>query len=611
MSKADIEKSAAAARRLVSSGLWALRFAWPRHRRFILGLSAISLANGLFPAGLALVMRGLINTVVAATTGGDPVGFGFTFWLLAGLVLTLTEVGSRLSNRYLAQRFEDELELDITARVMEHADALDLAFFEDTRFQDIMERAQQNTTLNFVALLTNVLSVVTHVVQIVSLTAILLALEPIAILLLLPIALAHFTVQWRISRRHYQDERGRTAKRRWVRYFVSLLTSREHVPEVKLLDLGPLIVGRFREYVTEFRDRNRVHFRRSYLWGSFFALLTTLAVYVVFARLIAHVVAGALSVGDIAVFGVAALRLRNALDTVVASSTRGMAHALFISHLSDLFEIDPAIPRSRGLKTGLTSGRIVFEEVTFQYPGSGRPALEHLSLSIEPGETVALVGRNGAGKSTLVRLICRFYDTYTGRISIDGIDIRELAPEYLQQRIGCVFQQPVHFEATAAENIAYGDWRNLLEAGARVEEIARRAGVSGIIEALPQGYETRLGRRFGEQDLSLGQWQQLAIARALARDARILVLDEPASSLDAQVEYELFSKSRELASGRTTILISHRFSTVSMADRILVIDAGHIVEDGTHADLLAAGGHYARLYRFQQKQLTKSEVRSA
>jgi ATP-binding cassette subfamily B protein len=611
MRNADIQRSAAAARRLVSSGLWALRFAWPTHRRFIIGLSVIALANGLFPAGLALVMRGLINTVVAATEGGAQVGTQVTIWLLAGLALTLTEVGSRLSNRYLAQRFEDELELDITARVMEHADALDLAFFEDMRFQDIMERAQQNTTLNFVALLTNALSVLTHAVQVVSLTAILLALEPIAILLLLPIALAHFAVQWRISRKHYEDERDRTAKRRWVRYFVSLLTSREEVPEVKLLGLGPLIVGRFRDYVAEFRDRNVVHFRRSYRWGSFFALLTTVAVYLVFARLIAHVVAGALSVGDIAVFGVAALRLRNALETVVTSSTRGMAHALFISHLSDLFEIEPAIPKSVGLTTGLTSGRIVLEDVSFRYPASARPALEHVDLAIEPGETVALVGRNGAGKTTLVRLICRFYDDYTGRISIDGIDIRELAPEYLQQRIGCVFQQPGRFEATAAENIAYGDWRNLLEAHEQVEAIARRAGVADIIERLPQGYETRLGRRFGEQDLSLGQWQQLAIARALARDARILILDEPASSLDAQVEYELFSTSRELASGRTTILISHRFSTVSMADRILVLDDGRIVEDGTHDDLLAAGGQYARLYKFQQKQLMKAEVLSA
>jgi ATP-binding cassette subfamily B protein len=380
--------------------------------------------------------------------------------------------------------------------------------------------------------------------------------------------------------------------------------TREQVPEVKLLDLGPVVVERYRRLMSDFRDRNRLRHIRSFAGGSLFAVLTTLAVYFMFGRVVSRVVAGDLSVGDIAVFAMAALRLRNALESVVLSSTRGMTQALYISNLREFLDVKPVIQRTTGITSGITRGSIEVQNVTFTYPDAKRPTLQGVSLRIEPGEIVALVGRNGAGKTTLVHLLARFYDPDTGSILIDGQDLRSLSQRYLHERIGFVFQHPGRYETTARENIAYGKWRTLLSNGSgEIRNIAERAGIAPLIEGLPEGYDTQLGREFGSIDLSGGQWQQIAIARALARDAALLILDEPAASLDAEAEYQLFCSSRRLAEGRTTILISHRFSTVSMADRIIVMDRGRVVETGTHAELLAMNGYYATLYSFQQRQM--------
>jgi ATP-binding cassette subfamily B protein len=297
------------------------------------------------------------------------------------------------------------------------------------------------------------------------------------------------------------------------------------------------------------------------------------------------------------------LRLRNALESVVLASASGLTNALQVAHLRAFLEVTPVIKRTQGRTSGIDRGAVDVSNVTFTYPGATTPTLVDLSLHIEPGEIVAVVGRNGAGKTTLVHLLARFYDPQQGRISIDGVDLRDLSQEYLHDRIGFVFQHPGRYEASVRENIAYGKWSKLLNNGNGVEVIAQRAGIDPLIRRLPRGYETELGREFGETNLSGGQWQQIAIARALARDAALLILDEPAASLDAEAEYELFCSSRRLAEGRTTILISHRFSTVSMADRILVMDRGHLVESGTHTGLLAKNGYYATLYSFQQRQM--------
>jgi ATP-binding cassette subfamily B protein len=256
--------------------------------------------------------------------------------------------------------------------------------------------------------------------------------------------------------------------------------------------------------------------------------------------------------------------------------------------------------------TPALQGDIYLEDVSFTYPGAASPTLQNITLHIEPGESVAIVGRNGAGKTTLVKLLARLYDPTEGAIYFDGYDVRQLPVAYLHRHVSFVFQQFGRYEATAAENIAYGDWQRLLHDRPQIEAIAQQAGVHDLIAQMPEGYDTFLGRLFGQYTLSGGQWQRIAIARAFARQAALLILDEPTSNLDAQAEYRIFNDFRQLAAGRTTILISHRFSTVRMADRILVLEHGRIVESGTHDELMLLGRHYAQLYDLHRRQMDLS-----
>jgi len=595
LSSTDLKKFSA-------NGWWALRLIWLTNAPLTAALATASFARAMVPAGLALFARGLIN--VFANDGRAVLSMEAVLpWLFLGFGVTLVEAIAPLAQRFCTQRLHDDMNIRITSDVLTHAEKLDLAFFEDPAKRDLLDRAQQNPAERFMAFVLELQNTVANILQTLSLAALLAVIEPMVLLALAPFALPYLVFHWRLSNRRFEEEYQRTPRRRWTSYFVSLLTGRQTVAEIKLLDLSPYLRTKFESLMQEFRESDRSLYRRNLSGSTLFALATTVAFFIVFFRVVANVLNGSLTVGDVAMFGGATARLRFSLEWNIRGFSSAMEQTLYISNLVEFFKEKPKMLSGSATLASPCRAEISMRNISFTYPGSSEPALRDISLHIRAGETIALVGENGAGKTTLVKLLARLYDPDSGAIKFDGVNLRDLSLEHLHKQIGFVFQDFNRFEATAADNIAYGDWRALSGNRQKVEEVARLAGVDAMIQAMPNGHDTPLGRLFGERDLSKGQWQKLAIARAFARDASILILDEPSASLSVQGEYKLFCRFHELSRGRTTILVSHRFSTLSIADRIVVMEKGRIVESGSHQELLAHGRLYAKLYRLHRHPL--------
>jgi ATP-binding cassette subfamily B protein len=579
---------------------WSWPIIWTTGRTLVIASFAVAVLRGMLPAALALTARELINTafdVIGAGQGGiQPV----LPWLAIGFALTTMEAVSMLTARYLTLRLEDDLTVRVTTDVLEHAATLEVGFFEDKRHRDLIQRAQQNLGARLAQLVAGSLQVTTDGLRTMSLAGVIISIEPLVLLVLPPFAVPFFIFQWRLAKLRYAEEHQRTTKRRWTEYFVNTLTGAYSVAETRVLDLAPLLIERFRCLMAGFRDRNQsLHLRN--LRGSVASgVLTAGVIYLLFVRVAARTITGAASIGDLAIFGGAAMRLRNSLDLAIRSLTSVYEHALFTANLKEFLQVEPGLQNSTTSTVSLDRGEIELHDVSFTYPGSSEPALRGVSLRIAAGETMAIVGENGAGKSTLAKLLARLYEPDEGRILFDGVNISDVPRDELRRKIGVVFQSHACYEATVAENIAYGDWRRLLEDRDGIEEIARRTNADVFVRDLEHGYDTLLGREFGEVTLSGGQWQRIATARAFARDAALLILDEPTSSLDSVAEHELFTRFKKLSQGRTTLLISHRFTTLGMADRIAVMSGGSIVEVGSHDELKKASGAYAALYALQR-----------
>lgn len=538
------------------------------------------------------------DTLVEAWHAGALRGLGLL--VLTELLLAVAGDGlgrlGTLVDQLLSERFTNAS----SVRLMQHAATLDLEDLEDSELQDKLERARRQT-LGRSFLLTQLLAQLENLLSVLFFAIGLAVYTPWLILLLLVALLPAFLGEVRFNAETYALNYRWTPERRELDYLRTTGASVETAKEVKIFGLHGFLVRRYQELAEAFYGALRtLAIRRAWL-GALLTALGTFGYYAAFALIVWQTLLGVFTIGDLTFLSAAFRRLRGLLESLLTGFSQVASQALYLDDLYSFLairpEILPAVP-PRPLPERIREG-FRFEDVGFSYPGSKRWAVRHLNFTLAAGEVLALVGENGAGKTTLVKLLARLYDPDEGRILLDGHDLREYDLEGLRARIGVIFQDFVRFHLSAGENIAVGQI-DAREDAARVREAARLSLADAVIERLPGGYDQALGKRFRDGvELSGGEWQKIAIARAYMRDAEVLILDEPTAALDARSEYEVFQRFRNLSIGKTAVLISHRFSTVRMADRIIVLDGGRIEAIGSHAELLAAGGRYAELFELQ------------
>jgi ATP-binding cassette, subfamily B, bacterial len=588
-----------------------LKLIWQTSPALSVGNLVLRLVRALLPVATLFVGKLIIDEVIVLAqipgAPGSP-----REWLASGLLQRLAwllaiEFGLAVLSDVLGRivslidsLLSEQLTNATSIRLMEHAATLDLEDFEDSELQDRLDRARRQAG-GRTTLLPQVFGQAQDVVTIVSFAAGLFVYAPwligLLVLALVPAFLgeAHFNAQ------SYSLAYARTPERRELDYVRQTGASVETAKEVKIFGLSAFLVGRYRQLAGDFYQANRRLAIRRAGWGGALTALGTVGYYVAYAYLAWRTLAGEFTIGDLTFLAGSFRRLRNLLEGLLIGFSQLAGQALYLDDLFSFFEIEPEIlspPNPRPFPSPIRQG-VTFEDVGFVYPGAERWAVRHLGFTLRAGEVLALVGENGAGKTTLVKLLARLYEPDEGRILLDGHDLREYDVDELRANMGVIFQDFVRYHLTAAENIAVGR----IEARdhrARIEAAARRSLADEVIRRLPGGYDQVIGRRFKSGvDLSGGEWQKVAIARAYMRDAPLLILDEPTAALDARSEFEVFQRFKELREGKTAVLISHRFSSVRMADRILVLAGGEVEAIGTHEELLAQRGRYAELFELQ------------
>ena len=588
-----------------------LKLVWHTSRALTLGTLGLRLLRALLPVVMLFVGKLIIDEVIAlAQTPGAPQTVAGWYasglvdrllWLLAAefALAVLSDVLGRavsLLDSLLSEQFSNTT----SVRLMEHAATLDLEDFEDSELQDRLERARRQAS-GRMTLTSQLFGQAQDVVTILSFGAGLVVFAPWLILLLVVALVPAFLGEAHFNAQSYALAYSRTPEQRELDYVRQTGASVESAKEVKIFALNAFLIDRYRELATAFYRANRHLALRRAGWGGALTALGTVGYYVAYAFIVWRTLAGQFSIGDLTFLAGSFRRLRTLLEGLLIGFSQTAGQALYLDDLFSFFAIEPEIQspdHPRAFPSPIARG-FTFEDVGFIYPGAERWAVRHLDFTLKAGEVLALVGENGAGKTTLVKLLARLYDPDEGRILLDGHDLREYDLDDLRAHVGVIFQDFVRYHLTAAENIAVGRIEARTDR-ARIERAARLSLADEVIAKLPRGYEQIIGKRFRRGiELSGGEWQKVAIARAYMRDAEVLILDEPTAALDARSEFEVFKRFKELSSGRTAVLISHRFSSVRMADRILVLADGAVEAAGTHEELLAARGRYAELFELQ------------
>ena len=581
----------------------AVRLVWQTNRGATVGLGLLTLGGALLPASQAWVGKLIVDGVVAAIRGGaDPERIKTVFvYLLIELGLFLLSTALNHARRLIQQLIQLQLANRIRADIIRKALTLDLAFFEHPDFYDRLQNARREGGYKPVDLINDTFQIVQSTITLISFAVLLLRFSPWLVVILLLTSIPAFIAETRFSEQGFRLLTRRAPETRQINYLARLLTEDSAAKEIKLFNLGDTLLTRYVTLFEKFFQEDKSLALRRAIVGFGLGLIATLGFYGSYAWIVWHTLQGKISLGDMTLYLSIFRQGQSTFQSILSAVGSIYENNLFMANFFDFLSLETqmavAAPPQRPAAP-LRSG-IEFRGVGFRYPESGEWALRDINLTIRPGEKIALVGHNGAGKTTLIKLLSRLYDPTEGTILIDGVDIRALDPLDLRQRIGVIFQDFVRYHLPAKENIGFGQIE-ALDSFERIVESARKSGAHAIIEDLPDGYETMLGRWFhAGHELSMGQWQKIALARAFMRNAEILVLDEPTASVDAQTEYEIFRQFQKLTEGKMAILISHRFSTVRMADRIVVIEEGRIEETGSHDELLRREGIYARLFGMQ------------
>ena len=559
---------------------------------------------GLLPGAISYISKLIVDAVVFASQVNSHNGFvniypslfyvgleAITVILLAGSQRGLT-ICQSLLRALMGQR--------VNVLILEKALTLDLRQFEDSEFYDKLTNARREASVRPLSLVSRTFGLVQNALSLITYGILLVNFSVWAVLVLILAAMPVFIAETKFAGEAFRLFSWRASETREQHYLENLLAREDFVTEVKLYQLGEMLLGRYRNLFDQLYGEDRDLTLRRGLWGYLLGLVSTGAFYLAYAWIVLETVLGKISLGDMTMYLTVFRQGQSTFSNALTSIGGMYEDNLYLSNLYDFLE--EKVPQTWGKATiGLNpQDGIRFENVSFTYPGSSKPALRNISLHLKPREKLAIVGENGSGKTTLIKLLTRLYTPDSGRIFLDGLDLQEWDVDVLRRRIGVIFQNFVRYQFTVGENIGVGDVEHL-ENKTNWQTAAQKGMAQSFIDQLPQSFQTQLGRWFKEgQELSGGQWQKIALSRAFMRSqADILVLDEPTSAIDAQAEFEIFNHFRAITQNQMVLLISHRFSTVRMADKIVVIENGEVIEQGTHEELLQLGGRYAKLFLLQ------------
>nr|WP_267871369.1 ABC transporter ATP-binding protein [Nostoc sp. CHAB 5715] len=583
----------------------AVSLVWTTSRSLTILLASLTIVAGLLPAAISYISKLIVDAVVfASEVNSQSNGFVNIYPSLSYVGLEAIAVillaGSQRGIIICQSLLRALLGQRVNVLILEKALTLDLRQFEDSEFYDKLSNARREASVRPLSLVNRTFGLVQNALSLFTYGILLVNFSVWAVVVLILAAMPVFIAETKFAGEAFRLFSWRASETRQQHYLENLLAREDFVTEVKLYQLGEMLLGRYRNLFDQLYGEDLDLTLRRGLWGYLLSLVSTGAFYLAYSCIVRKTVLGQISLGDMTMYLTVFRQGQSTFSNALTSIGGMYEDNLYLSNLYDFLEEE--VPKSWGKATiGLNpQDGIRFENVSFTYPGSSKPTLRNISLHLKPREKLAIVGENGSGKTTLIKLLTRLYTPDSGRILLDGLDLQEWDVDVLRRRIGVIFQNFVRYQFTVGENIGVGDVEHL-ENKTRWRTAAQKGMAQSFIDQLPQSFKTQLGRWFkGGQELSGGQWQKIALSRAFMRSqADILVLDEPTSAIDAQAEFEIFNHFRAITQNQMVLLISHRFSTVRMADKILVIENGEVIEQGTHEELLEVGGRYAKLFLLQ------------